>query len=238
MPSLIYKGNNYSGGGGGTSYIELTQAQYNALSTAEKTNGTLYFITDADGSSGGSGSGSISVGFLAPTESTSTASKLYMAGDLLYYNDTLYRVTSSIASGSTIITSGASANVTETTVDNELKSKANVTAIDDVKIYKLTLTDVSYLPQSWSVWGNYLDLQVQDFQLTNDSAQLNDWQCSITEDEIGGGVGTVFTITGNITGSTDIILTLCKPEVLSIFDDNYGDNPEIPIGDNPIILDP
>ena len=39
-------------GGGGASYEELTQAEYNALTPAEKMNGTMYFITD--GSGGGS----------------------------------------------------------------------------------------------------------------------------------------------------------------------------------------
>lgn len=36
-----------TGGGGGASIVELTQAQYDALSTASKTDGTLYSITDA-----------------------------------------------------------------------------------------------------------------------------------------------------------------------------------------------
>jgi hypothetical protein len=34
------------GGSGNTNYMELTKAQYNALSPAEKNNGTIYFITD------------------------------------------------------------------------------------------------------------------------------------------------------------------------------------------------
>lgn len=41
-------------GGGGAGYMELTQAEYNALTPAEKMNGTMYFITDAGGSGGGS----------------------------------------------------------------------------------------------------------------------------------------------------------------------------------------
>ena len=47
------------GGGGGTAdYVELTQAQYDALTESEKKNGKLYFITDGSGGSGG-GSGRI-----------------------------------------------------------------------------------------------------------------------------------------------------------------------------------
>ena len=38
---------------------------------------------------------------------------------------------------------------------------------------------------------------------------------------------TVFIITGNISGSTDITIYLGKPEMLTIFDDNFGENPEI-----------
>lgn len=37
------------GGGGDASYEELTQAQYDALTPAEKNNGTIYFITDTNG---------------------------------------------------------------------------------------------------------------------------------------------------------------------------------------------
>ena len=41
-------------GGGDTNYVELTQAEYNALTPEEKQNGTLYFITDGSGGGGGS----------------------------------------------------------------------------------------------------------------------------------------------------------------------------------------
>ena len=46
----IYKdGINYSGGGN-TNSVALTQAEYDALSEAEKNSDTVYFITDAGGS--------------------------------------------------------------------------------------------------------------------------------------------------------------------------------------------
>ena len=112
--------------------------------------------------------------------------------------------------------------------DSVLEEKyLSIVEANNAKTYKLTLTNVSALPQSWSVWGDYLDLQVEDFELSNYNAQLNDWQCSITEDEIAGSTATVFTITGNISGSTDITIYLGKPEALTIFDDNFGENPEI-----------
>lgn len=51
--ALVYDGtankwvNGAGGGGGNADKVELTQAQYDALSTAEKNNGKIYFITDA-----------------------------------------------------------------------------------------------------------------------------------------------------------------------------------------------
>lgn len=39
--------NGQLGGGGGAGHIELTQAEYDALSDEEKFNGAIYFITDA-----------------------------------------------------------------------------------------------------------------------------------------------------------------------------------------------
>ena len=38
---------------GGTGHIEITQAEYDALSEEEKNNGAIYFITDAEGGEGG-----------------------------------------------------------------------------------------------------------------------------------------------------------------------------------------
>ena len=43
MSKIIYKGQEYMSG---SQYQELTQTEYNALSEAEKKNGTLYFVTD------------------------------------------------------------------------------------------------------------------------------------------------------------------------------------------------
>ena len=57
LTSVNIGGTVYDIGGGNTNYQELTQAEYDALTEAEKTNGTLYFITDGGGGGGGSSSG-------------------------------------------------------------------------------------------------------------------------------------------------------------------------------------
>ena len=46
-----------NGNAGNTDYVELTQAEYDALTEEQKTNGTLYFITDGEGGGGSGGSG-------------------------------------------------------------------------------------------------------------------------------------------------------------------------------------
>ena len=59
---------------------------------------------------------------IAGIEYTTTASQAYSAGDYLLYDWTLYKVTASIASGGAIITTGGSANVSATTIGQELVS--------------------------------------------------------------------------------------------------------------------
>lgn len=59
--ALVYDAANQewvNGEAGNTDYVELTQAEYDALTEEEKMNGTLYFITDGEGG-GGSGGGGI-----------------------------------------------------------------------------------------------------------------------------------------------------------------------------------
>ena len=62
-------------------------------------------------------------GSLATVETTSTASKAYAVGDLLVYNNQLYKVASAIAAGGTL-TPGT--NITAVTVESELDGKQNV----------------------------------------------------------------------------------------------------------------
>ena len=77
-------------------------------------------LTASGGSGGGGGASSTSI---APIESSTTASKAYAVGDLLFYNNILYKVTSAISQGGTVTISGANPNVVETNIDSELKGK-------------------------------------------------------------------------------------------------------------------
>lgn len=98
-------------GSGGT--IELTQAQYDALSEEEKMDDVIYLITDSPDNYLDE-----VFGDFATVEYTNTASKSYSGGDHLVFNSKLYRVTSGFAQGATII---PGTNVVETTVSDEIQ---------------------------------------------------------------------------------------------------------------------
>ena len=113
----------------------------------------------------GGGGGGASSESIAPIEETSTASQAYSIGDLLFYDDTLYRVTSAISLGGTIITSGASANVTETDIDTELKTKAASShthtknqITDFPTIPSVSATPISGGTDAFSTGGAYTEL--------------------------------------------------------------------------------
>ena len=62
--ALVYDATNQewvNGEAGNTDYVELTQAEYNALTPEEQMNGTLYFITDGEGGGGSGGDGDTNV---------------------------------------------------------------------------------------------------------------------------------------------------------------------------------
>lgn len=59
---------------------------------------------------------------IAPSENSSTASKAYAVGDYMIRNGKLFRVTTAITSGGSIISSGDNANIVKTTLGAELKS--------------------------------------------------------------------------------------------------------------------
>jgi hypothetical protein len=66
---------------------------------------------------------------LAPIEATTTASQAYAIGDYLVCGGQLYKVTSPIASGGTIVPTGSGANVAATTVSENLGTSGGVTGV-------------------------------------------------------------------------------------------------------------
>ena len=63
------------------------------------------------------------LGDFASYETTTTASQAYAVGDYLTYDGYLYKVTTAIASGGTIVVSGAGVNVVQTNVGKEIKNR-------------------------------------------------------------------------------------------------------------------
>lgn len=77
-------------------------------------------------------------------EATTTASKPYSIGDYLGYDGKLYKVTASITQGGTIVTSGANANVEQTTAGDQISDlQGDVSNIqDDVSGIQSDVSDV------------------------------------------------------------------------------------------------
>ena len=119
MPYQIKNGIVY-----GSNAVSLTQAQYDALSTAEKNNGTVYYIYDSeavlDASDVSLGSGTVEdlAGSVAVIE-TSPATATHAVGDYIVWNGKLYEVTTAIAVGETLT---VGTNISATTVGEELST--------------------------------------------------------------------------------------------------------------------
>ena len=122
MPYQIKNGKVY-----GSNAVSLTQAQYDALSTAEKNNGTVYYIYDSeavlDASDVSLGSGTVEdlAGSVAVIE-TSPTTATHAVGSYLVYNGQLYEVITAIAVGETLT---VGTNITATSVGTELTQLNN-----------------------------------------------------------------------------------------------------------------
>lgn len=122
MPYQIKNGIVY-----GSNAVSLTQAQYDALSTTEKNNGTVYYIYDSesvlDASDVALGTGSVETlaGSVAVIE-TSPATASHAVGSYIVWNGQLYEVTASIAVGETLT---VGTNITATNAGSELTSLKN-----------------------------------------------------------------------------------------------------------------
>lgn len=88
---------------------------------------------------------------IATVEATATASKNYSVGDLLVYDGKLYKVTSAIATGATII---VGSNVTQTTVEDQLASAGSGNAkwtliVDDTTTEDKSQIDYDISSEQW-----------------------------------------------------------------------------------------
>lgn len=120
--------------------------QYTGGTSGGFTNGYFYKCVENSGTYSWvqtdvqpSQSGTASESEIAPVEATTTASRAYAVGDLLIYNGTLYRVTTAIASGGTIMTTGGSMNVAATTVSDVFVRKSGDTMTGELRTPALSV---------------------------------------------------------------------------------------------------
>lgn len=111
-----------SGGGGSTGCVEITQAQYDALSDEAKMLDVIYLITDSPDNYLDE-----VFGDFATVEYTDAASKAYAVGDYLVYDSKFYKVTSAISQGDTIV---PDTNVVKTTVGEEFRKRDIIDCVD------------------------------------------------------------------------------------------------------------
>ena len=99
-------------------------------------------------------------------QSSTTASKAYNVDDLLIYSFTLYKVTTAIAQGGTIVTSGVNANVESTTIEE---------LMNDLVIQVVTGFSNNWSTKTWSgfseVEGYYIWSDGTNTYYSNDSDQ-------------------------------------------------------------------
>lgn len=169
MPYQIKNGIIYSGNA-----VTLTQAQYDALTTAEKNNGTVYYIYDSDamieaqevGLDGGN------VETLAGSVATfenSPSTAVHAEGEYILYQAQLYKVTSAIAVGEDLT---VGSNIEATNLGNELNAGL-----------------LHMLFGSW-VTGNFSANETKSTQITFDSPMANtNYSVSAILTALTGGVG-------------------------------------------------
>ena len=98
MGTILKNGIPYGGGGGGTDHRTLTQAEYDALSTEEKNNGTIYLISD------GIGGNNPDASQVVYSNTSSGLSATSVQGAI----DTLGKIVSGSGTASSLITSAES----------------------------------------------------------------------------------------------------------------------------------
>lgn len=182
-----------SGGGGSTGCVELTQAQYDALSDEAKMLDVIYLITDSPDNYLDE-----VFGDFASVEYTDTASKAYAVGNYLVYDSKFYKVTSAIAQGDTIV---PDTNVVKTTVGEEV-AKRDIIDCVNVPISTGTNTTIGTKSDSRIT----ADHKVVGYSIVfADSSKVT--SSTITVTTAAGQV----TITGTCTGSTTATFQLAIP---------------------------
>lgn len=122
MPYQIKNGIIYSGNA-----VTLTQAQYDALPTIQKNNGTVYYIYDSndivDAEDVGVNGGNVEdlAGSVATFE-TSQATSSHAVGEYILYQANLYKVIAPIDSGETLT---VGSNIESAKVGDELSELKN-----------------------------------------------------------------------------------------------------------------
>lgn len=135
MPYIIKNGLTYTG-----NLIPITQAQYEALSEAEKNNGIAYFIVDSDAvldaSDVGLGTGSVETlaGSVAVIE-TSPATAIHAVGDFILWDGQLYTVIAPIRVGQDLT---VGSNITATSAGSEISALKGLTTYSTGDLTKVS----------------------------------------------------------------------------------------------------
>lgn len=181
-----------SGGGGSTGCVELTQAQYDALSEEAKMLDVIYLITDSPDNYLDE-----VFGDFATVEYTDTASKAYAVGDYLVYDSKFYRVTSAIEQGDIIV---PDTNVVKTTVGEEFK-KRDIIDCDNVPISAGTNTTI----------GTKTDSRItSDHKVVGYNIVFADPSKIVSAVNVNTSTGQAV-ITGTCTGATTATFQLAIP---------------------------
>ena len=219
-------------GGGGADYVELTQAEYDLLTPAEKHNGKMYFITDAPSGGGG---GSSTLAGLDDTNISSPSN-----GQILKYNASTYKWENANESGGSPAaddvsydntTSGLQATEVQSAID-ELNSEIDNISLDaedvsyDNTTSGLQATDVQEaIDELKSDMDNYVvDADQVDYDNSTSGLQATDVQNAI--DELKSDINNISfwtDVTGTLTaGQTSITLSnaaITTASTIEVFND-------------------
>lgn len=158
MPYQIKNGIIYSGNA-----VTLTQAQYDALTTAEKNNGTVYYIYDSDAmieaqEVGLDGGNVETLAGSVATFETSPSTAVHAEGEYILYNAQLYKVTSAIAVGEDLT---VGSNIEATNLGSELNAglilSSNTALVSSISANTATsVVKIENVPKGHYVVSSYV----------------------------------------------------------------------------------